>query len=490
MIIKNLGPIKDLHIHLNKETILFGKNNAGKTYVSYLLYGVYKKFDSLKAEILADYFQQDINLQETNFSITFEKELLIQFLKDQALARLNREIVNELPKIFNLMADDFVETEITVEEQDIEFILLGAMEKEFQRSVPRRSIKPSLRGILHVSSTAEAWSFEMTNIAVVSLFGTEDTGELEEPLQQEVISFFQKTIVSYLATTVFKLPNIVYIPAERNGINVFRNELINKRSSHTFDLEGEKQVSTYPLAISDYMRYLSMLTFTDNEAVINHLNQSNPAREELWLYFSEHILQGKYEFENETNEYYYRELFSVNKDGKLSFKKKRIPLKVASSSTKSLFGLENYLRFQFQSGDLLFIDEPEMNLDPENQVRMAKLLVRLADLGVSVVISTHSDYLTRATANEVLKYKVREKEQQTASTMSGSTVSGYYFERGKIEVFEDFVNVDYVQNFDDVNIALEEEYFAIRDQLENVSGKELFVFKGKYFHLEKVRFDH
>lgn len=27
-------------------------------------------------------------------------------------------------------------------------------------------------------------------------------------------------------------------------------------------------------------------------------------------------------------------------------------------------------------------------------------------------------------------------------------------------------------------------------RLENVSGKELFVFKGKYFHLEKVRFDH
>ena len=36
---KNLGPIKNAEIELNDLTIVAGKNNSGKTYISYAIYG-------------------------------------------------------------------------------------------------------------------------------------------------------------------------------------------------------------------------------------------------------------------------------------------------------------------------------------------------------------------------------------------------------------------------------------------------------------------
>ena len=36
---KNLGPIKNAEIELNDLTIIAGKNNSGKTYISYAIYG-------------------------------------------------------------------------------------------------------------------------------------------------------------------------------------------------------------------------------------------------------------------------------------------------------------------------------------------------------------------------------------------------------------------------------------------------------------------
>jgi predicted ATPase len=41
------------------------------------------------------------------------------------------------------------------------------------------------------------------------------------------------------------------------------------------------------------------------------------------------------------------------------------------------------------------VDEPELNLHPENQCRMARLFARLVNLGIKVFITTHSDYIIK-----------------------------------------------------------------------------------------------
>ena len=67
----------------------------------------------------------------------------------------------------------------------------------------------------------------------------------------------------------------------------------------------------------------------------------------------------------------------------------------SSSSARALLDLSFYLNCIAEKGDLLMIDEPELSLHPENQRRIARLFARLANIGVKVFITTHSDYIVK-----------------------------------------------------------------------------------------------
>jgi predicted ATP-dependent endonuclease of OLD family len=67
----------------------------------------------------------------------------------------------------------------------------------------------------------------------------------------------------------------------------------------------------------------------------------------------------------------------------------------SSSAVRSLLDIGFYLRHEARIGDLLIVDEPELNLHPENQRRIAKLFARLINIGIKVFITTHSDYIIK-----------------------------------------------------------------------------------------------
>ena len=54
-----------------------------------------------------------------------------------------------------------------------------------------------------------------------------------------------------------------------------------------------------------------------------------------------------------------------------------------------------YIRHVAKPNDLLMIDEPEMNLHPESQRKLARLLATLVNIGIKVYITTHSDYIVK-----------------------------------------------------------------------------------------------
>ena len=50
--IKNLGPIKDANIEIGDLTIICGKNNCGKTYLTYSIYIFLTKFCAISNGII------------------------------------------------------------------------------------------------------------------------------------------------------------------------------------------------------------------------------------------------------------------------------------------------------------------------------------------------------------------------------------------------------------------------------------------------------
>ena len=90
--------------------------------------------------------------------------------------------------------------------------------------------------------------------------------------------------------------------------------------------------------------------------------------------------------------------YKTTKDGLYfipSKDKARLKMGQSSSSVRSLLDVGFYIRHMAKPADTLMIDEPELNLHPANQRRMARLLARLVNAGVRVFITTHSDYILK-----------------------------------------------------------------------------------------------
>ena len=76
-------------------------------------------------------------------------------------------------------------------------------------------------------------------------------------------------------------------------------------------------------------------------------------------------------------------------------KRVKLSMDESSSAVRSLLDIGFSVRHVAQPGDLLMVDEPELNLHPENQRRVARLFARLVNLGIKVYITTHSDYIIK-----------------------------------------------------------------------------------------------
>ena len=89
--------------------------------------------------------------------------------------------------------------------------------------------------------------------------------------------------------------------------------------------------------------------------------------------------------------------YTTTKDGNTYFIPKGAPrntklaLTEASSAVRSLLVLWYWLNGIAAKGSMLMIDEPELNLHPVNQRRMARFLAKLVNTGVKVFVTTHSD---------------------------------------------------------------------------------------------------
>jgi predicted ATP-dependent endonuclease of OLD family len=85
--------------------------------------------------------------------------------------------------------------------------------------------------------------------------------------------------------------------------------------------------------------------------------------------------------------------------GSIYFSPKKKPCRLlmneSSSAVRSLLDIGFYLNHCVQKHDLIMIDEPELNLHPANQRKLARLLAVLVNLGIRVYITTHSDYMVK-----------------------------------------------------------------------------------------------
>lgn len=86
----------------------------------------------------------------------------------------------------------------------------------------------------------------------------------------------------------------------------------------------------------------------------------------------------------------------------------------SSSSVRTFAEIDVIVRHMLSRRSFFMIDEPEINLTPENQRRMARLLVQLTRIGIQVFITTHSDYIVREVNTLVAFHKQTDHTKRIA----------------------------------------------------------------------------
>ncbi len=176
------------------------------------------------------------------------------------------------------------------------------------------------------------------------------------------------------------------------------------------------------------------------------------------------ILGGKLEYsQSESKQYQDKEVLFQLPTGR------QLEVSVASSMVKELSPLLFYLRYLARSGELIIIDEPEMNLHPEAQVKIIEFLALLVNADLNVLITTHSPYIVDHLTNLIKASEVGDKEdildrfflKRTDAFISKDKVMVYLFDEGQAKKAIDEEGVIELNSFGHVSDLISDIYFNL-----------------------------
>lgn len=363
--IKNLGAIKQAEFTLGEFTIICGCNNTGKTYATYALFGFlvfWREAFSIKVS------EGEIHRLLEEGAI----ELDIQKYVKKAPVLLNEgchSFTNELSHVFASSEKHFIDSGFSIEldAKDIQPI------PDFQRTMGATKNQ-----LFSISKKANS------PLVAISLLIEKEKVKVPSDIINKIIGDALKDMIF---GHLFPRPFIA--SAERTGAAIFRKELNFARNRLLEEMSSmDKEFNPFELLTKVYADYAwpvkSNVDFTRQLEELAKKDSFIAKEHSQILDDFTDIIGGDY---------------LVTKNDELYYvpKGKRIKLTMdeSSSAVRSLLDIGFYLRHVAAPGDLLMVDEPELNLHPENQRRVARLFARLVNIGIKVFITTHSDYIIK-----------------------------------------------------------------------------------------------
>ena len=376
----NIGKVRKSDLKLGKLTLLCGKNNTGKTYITYSIYGFLKYLSKSEFSLrsLGKYFNEAIDSNQTNIPLTeisnSLKESFIDYSQQlgKVLAVNNLENANiELKNIDSLINYNHTFNRVGQFKLSKDSVHLFQYKKEQKNN--------------YVSIVYTPSDFKETSDLLDSIFN--DLTFIKKRLLTTIEHQFKLIIIREVIKSI---PTKVFISSvERTGIAIFKeelDELIDKDNDLFGLIDNNKDVfkGHYPSAVKDNINSVKKYHRLQELELQSELSRDAPF---ILNYFQE-IINGEYVLDNETKSIKYFPKGESNHQRGLS-------LIESSSSIRSLLDIGIYIQHFAEKGQTLIIDEPEMNLHPYNQRKIARLIAMLVNYGINILITTHSDFITR-----------------------------------------------------------------------------------------------
>ena len=430
--IENLGAVHQADIEVKPLTVFVGPNQTGKTWTSYLIGGALSKYNWSK-------YRDDYANRETSEDYPPIEDAIDQLLEEGSTTldlprffeEYGDEYFNDLCKVFPTWLNKFMGTnKIEFGQLNVSIELDEVKEKISQAILSREyNLKMGMgkkgEGILNCSKEG--------NKPNIYFYTAED-----QPVDKILEKLPKMAIREFIAGNIFMIIqqslylNTYFFPAERATLvpllSHVKRRKVDKFGEEYHDNGKGKELSK-PIndLLNIFMDALEEGAKSQREEVIKN-NPELKKYTDLGLLLQKEILSGEIELpeaeaDNEI-------LFKYTKEREIT-----LDMNIVSSMVKDLSSLVIYLLYEASPNDLLIIDEPEMNLHPEAQVKLTEFLAILVNAGINVIITTHTPYIVDHLVNLMKAATIEDKEgikdkfylKRTDAFISQDDVSVYLF---------------------------------------------------------------
>ncbi len=430
--LKNIGKLSEAEINLEGITVICGENNTGKSTVGKALYNIYSVFNDCEKLIVKQKktsIAKDFTKLHFDFCLALHLNEKFLFGQDN-----NKKICNKYAKKISLcnnleienILNDYIE-----ETAKIYNISFSMSDKEKCLNWKNRAVK-----------------------IIQELKSISDNEILKDVVTLETEKIFHNQAMKISATES-------YIKLEDSVKGILKTGF--RSDDKCYEINREYSVATTDIPV-----------YIDSHMIIDYLNDTSVKSEMFFRKFlspSHTTVTGSgttsrmdvIKTEKKINEIINEidEILNGSfemKNNSLKFKDKNLsePLDVRNLSTgvKSMAVIERCLSLGLiKEGSTLILDEPEIHLHPEWQLKYAEYIVILQKaLDLTVLITTHSPQFLRAIEVYTDKYEIMDR-LNVYSIENEKIKNASYSEYGITEIYEKLS-----APYDELQQMLDEKY--------------------------------
>lgn len=367
--IRNVGKLKEADVEINGITVITGENDTGKSTVGKVLWSVFNSFFEIKKQIRTDKISsileelrrvssiQDIRNNLVHSSIVEYDLDLNDFLK-QLEKKL--EVLNDVRGLDDESKDELKDTLEKIKKR------INLSDDEIMKKITQINFNKEFNSQINNLNFLEEGNIDLKiKNKNINLIISNDKIQIKDffSLYENVMLLDNPRIIDNLAENIILSANKIFSIIENLHNSKFISMLRNDKSS----------------------------TVTDNI-----LNEEKLFEIEEKL---NKIVDGKF-LKKDFGVYFYR-----NKSGK------EINIKNLSTGFK-VFSIIKLLiqNNQLRENGTIILDEPEIHLHPEWQLKFAELIVLLQkEFSMHILLTTHSPYFVSAIEVFSEKYKIDDK---------------------------------------------------------------------------------
>ncbi len=454
-LLRDLGPVEEADLELGNLTLIAGRNNTGKTYMVYALQGFLQFFDALAMKTMGiwsirGFFSGAVRLNDSFLAGELLGAGRVSFKVEKD--GLDKDRASLFQDSAELYSQTYLDTVLSAPPGTFERATFDVEADWGAHEYSSAAIWLS-RGVeLSVSYIEDEFSFTL------NWLDEEGRTDIRHQLTQ-VKNGLRRAYIKFLTQGDDVFGNDPHCTtAARFAVSLLHKDLESKRRSIVQALHQERPIQledgsiwVSAKAIEGASRYALPIEYEIDFIKNIPADFSAPQRNVEVSPFGNIVeMMGGHYTKGEDEIY-----FNSSEESPRQF---RIPLHLASSSVIELSNLYFYLAMGRKSDKpFLTIDEPESHLDPINQIEFARAVVRWANAGIRVLISTHSDYIVKEINNLIMLHHDFEDKEEVArrlgytESLDPEMVRAYVAQNGGLDKCDiDRYGIDMPDYFDKI----------------------------------------